>query len=745
MSNESLSSSSIGSSLVALELCCTSDFNGDGALDFIDVRIYRLWSAFVDKSATLEEQLTQIGLLYGFAYPTDPGITALAIPELDCADYSGDKELTFVDVRFFRLWDAFVDQSASLGVQLGQMASLYLFAYPTDPPRTAVRIPAIEPDFCTNYEYEECLFNYEFVPCDEPPPSEFPPSDFPPSDFPPSEIPPEDSSLFVPDDSSEVGVSEAGPSEAPSEEGSQLAPSEAPSEVSSQPEAPEISSEGIALESSELISEPSAVGPSEVVQESSIAVLLESSEGVALESSEVVTDSSEVVTDSSEVVVADSSEVVTDSSEVVTDSSEVVVADSSEVVTDSSEALLPISSSSTGVVGPEPSEGVSEISSEAVDSSDISSEEVQVLSSSSLAVSIPPEDPSEVPSEVPSEAPSDAPPGSEPSEDIPDDEPSTEGPSVDAPSEGPSEGSEPSATVPSLPSFGNDPSTPGGSQLPIACDGTTTAGTNNILDQRFSIAEGDKCFKFSYRTYNVPDRILFFYKDPTLGPEGCWVEIHDSGCIATDLTVPGGVVTEYFSLCDLPTDEDSLRVIVVPHGQLYSAPDVWADFECKNVVYDCPGEIDRYTLWEISVLCLTCEEAEGVFPMTCGCCLPSEFPPSEGPSSEGPSQAPSSEPSETPPSEPSSDISEISQAPSQGPSSEGPSSEGPSEGPSEAPSETGPSETPPGFFRYRLCASSSAGFSSEEALSSLLPSSSGPSLSDVGVYIPCESSSGPSS
>jgi hypothetical protein len=129
-------------SSVAL-LCCTSDFDGNELLNFVDIRIYRLWDAFVDKGADVDDQLDQIESLYTFAYPTDPSVTPVAIPELDCADYNADGDLSFVDVRFYRLWDAFVDQGASLGDQLSQMDSLWVFAYPTDPVETACRIPAL--------------------------------------------------------------------------------------------------------------------------------------------------------------------------------------------------------------------------------------------------------------------------------------------------------------------------------------------------------------------------------------------------------------------------------------------------------------------------------------------------------------------------------------------------------------------------------------------------------------------------
>jgi len=74
-------------------LCCTSDFNGDGLLSVTDYRLYSLWSKYVDKNQDVEDQLLSLDGLYATFYPSDPVVVSVRIPTLldpaNCAAQHG--------------------------------------------------------------------------------------------------------------------------------------------------------------------------------------------------------------------------------------------------------------------------------------------------------------------------------------------------------------------------------------------------------------------------------------------------------------------------------------------------------------------------------------------------------------------------------------------------------------------------------------------------------------------------------
>lgn len=130
-------------------LCCTSDFTGDGLLNFEDYRIYYVWRGFVDREQPVENQKEDTETLYAALYPGDQAVTVTDLPELDCADYDGNGLLTFVDYRLYYVWRAFVNKEQSNEEQLTAMLSLYNALYPSDTLSEVVRFPTLlDPVFC---------------------------------------------------------------------------------------------------------------------------------------------------------------------------------------------------------------------------------------------------------------------------------------------------------------------------------------------------------------------------------------------------------------------------------------------------------------------------------------------------------------------------------------------------------------------------------------------------------------------
>src|SRR3990172_8853296 len=137
-------------------LCCTSEFNGDLVLSFVDVRLYSLWDAYVDHEADVETQLWQLEQAYQSVYAGPTPVVPNSLPELDCADYNADGLLSFIDVRFYHLWDAFVNKEQSKELQLLQMTEMYVSVYYGSVPETAVRRPEfLNPAYCSSSSVSE--------------------------------------------------------------------------------------------------------------------------------------------------------------------------------------------------------------------------------------------------------------------------------------------------------------------------------------------------------------------------------------------------------------------------------------------------------------------------------------------------------------------------------------------------------------------------------------------------------------
>ena len=126
-----------------VNLCCTSDFNGDGLLSVEDYRIYYLWSKYVDKNQSFEDQAAVVKSLYDSLFPLSPALDVTDLPTLACADYNSDLDLSVEDYRIYYLWSKYVNPSDPLSAQLSLLDILYASTFPASPSIVSTRVPRL--------------------------------------------------------------------------------------------------------------------------------------------------------------------------------------------------------------------------------------------------------------------------------------------------------------------------------------------------------------------------------------------------------------------------------------------------------------------------------------------------------------------------------------------------------------------------------------------------------------------------
>ena len=124
-----------------LDLCCSADYNEDGVLNAVDYQVHYIWSEFVNRELSEQDQISLTSALYDSIFNPAESVVVEAIPQLDCNDYNGDGKLTAADYQMHYIWSEFVNRELPYETQLSIVTSLYNSIFDPALPDAAVRLP----------------------------------------------------------------------------------------------------------------------------------------------------------------------------------------------------------------------------------------------------------------------------------------------------------------------------------------------------------------------------------------------------------------------------------------------------------------------------------------------------------------------------------------------------------------------------------------------------------------------------